>query len=70
MPRSASVDGFKREHGMVGGGVETASCEPGGGGTVEIDLVEEIDRLGCPGHAGRLMLRSLMDTDVNVKWMG
>ncbi len=47
-----TVDHFsgrrKRERGMVGGGVGTASCESGGG-TVEIfDLVEEIDRLGCP----------------------
>ena len=55
---------------MVGGGVGTASCEPGGG-TVEIfDPVEEIDRLGYPEHAGRLMLRSLMDMNVDVNWMG
>jgi len=48
-----------------------SSCEPGGGSTVEIfDLVDEIDRLGCPEHAGRSMLQSLMDTDVNVRWMG
>jgi hypothetical protein len=49
------------------GGVGTASYKPGGG-TVEI--FEEIDRLGCPEHAGRLILRSLMDTNVNVMWMG
>ena len=55
---------------MVSGGVGTASYESGGG-TVEIfDLVEEIDRLRCPEHAGRLMLRSLTDTNVDVNWMG
>jgi hypothetical protein len=55
---------------MVSGVVGTASYESGGG-TVEIfDLVEEVDRLGWPEHAGRLMLRSLMDTNVGVNWMG
>jgi hypothetical protein len=32
---------------VVDGGVGTASCEPGGGGTVKIlDLAEELDRRG------------------------
>jgi hypothetical protein len=57
-------------HGSTFGVAGTASYASGGG-TVEIfDLVEEVDRLGCPEHAGRLMLRSLMDTNVDVNWMG
>jgi hypothetical protein len=32
------------------------------------DLAEELDRLGGLEHAGRSILRSLID--VNVKWMG
>jgi hypothetical protein len=57
-------------HGSTFGGVGTASYESGGSTVEMLDLVEEIDRLGCPEHAGRLMVRSLMDTNVNVNWVG